>query len=49
MLRWKSGNFSIEHGIEAEEQTIEVDTTFLLMECLRKIDEDAARAAGIIG
>ncbi len=48
MLRWKSGNFSIEHGVEAGEQTIEMDTMHLLMECLRKIDEETARAAGII-
>ena len=48
MLRWKSGNFSIEHGVEAKEQTIDVDSTFLLMECLRKSDEEAARAAGIL-
>jgi response regulator RpfG family c-di-GMP phosphodiesterase len=48
MLRWKAGNFSIEHGIEAEEQTIDMDTMFLLMECLRKIDEEVARAAGIL-
>jgi len=48
MLHWKSGSFSIEHGVEADEQTIEMDTMFLLMECLRNIDEEAARAAGII-
>jgi hypothetical protein len=48
MLLWKSGNFSIEHGVEAKEQTIDVDTTFLLMECLRKSDEEAARTAGIL-
>ena len=48
MLRWKSGNFAIEHGIEAKEQTIDMETMHLLMECLRKIDEETARAAGII-
>jgi len=48
MLRWKSGNFSIEHGIETEKRTIEMDTMHLLIECLHKIDEEAARAAGIL-
>ncbi len=48
MLRWKSGNFSIEHGVETEKRTIEMDTMHLLIECLHKIDEEAARTAGII-
>ncbi len=47
MLRWKTGGFSIEHGIEADEDTIEMDTMFMLMEGLRMLDEEAARAAGI--
>ena len=48
MLRWKSGSFSIVHGMEPDEQTIDMDTMHLLMECLRRMDEDTARTVGII-
>lgn len=43
-LLWSEGTFRIEHGQQAPTVTIEHDTTFLLMEGLRRIDE---RNAGL--
>jgi DNA-binding response OmpR family regulator len=45
MLRWKTGGFLIEHGVASDEQTVDMDTMFLLMEGLRMIDEECAQAA----
>ena len=45
MLRWSKGNFSIEHGLETDKRTIEMDTMFLLMETLRRIDEEGAQTS----
>jgi predicted nucleic acid-binding protein len=39
MLRFKVGEFSIQHGVEAHKQTVENDTMFLVFEGLRRIDE----------
>jgi response regulator RpfG family c-di-GMP phosphodiesterase len=47
MVRWKTGEFVIEHGSKTRRSSIEHDAMFLLMEGLRLIDEDGdeARAA----
>ncbi len=47
MLRWKTGEFAIEHGIAAEELTIEGDTIYLLMEGMRLIDEESSEALAV--
>ena len=39
MVRWKTGEFNIEHGTQGRRVTIEHDSMFLLMEGLRQIDE----------
>jgi response regulator RpfG family c-di-GMP phosphodiesterase len=39
MVRWTTGEFVIEHGVESQRQTIERDAMFLLMEGLRLVDE----------
>ena len=44
MLRWTSGEFSIEHGVKAGQVTLDQDATFLLMEGLRQLDEALAPA-----
>jgi len=44
MLRFKVGEFSIQHGVEPHKETIENDTMFLVFEGLRQFDE--GRAAG---
>ena len=47
MVRWKTGEFVIEHGSKSRRTSIEHDAMFLLMEGLRLIDEggEAALAA----
>jgi response regulator RpfG family c-di-GMP phosphodiesterase len=40
MLRWNSGEFSIEHGVSGKIRTVDVDPMFLLMEGLRLLDEE---------
>jgi CheY-like chemotaxis protein len=39
MVRWNSGEFVIEHGQRAKQQTLNQDAMFLLMEGLRLMDE----------
>ena len=39
MLKWKTGEFTIEHGLRTDDFTIEGDTMLLLMDGLRVIDE----------
>jgi response regulator RpfG family c-di-GMP phosphodiesterase len=39
MVRWKNGEFVIEHGSKTRRSTIGHDAMFLLMEALRQIDE----------
>jgi response regulator RpfG family c-di-GMP phosphodiesterase len=45
LLAWKTGEFTIQHGITTEESTLEGDTMFLVMEGLRLLDEASAAAA----
>jgi len=47
MVRWRTGEFVIEHGVKARSATLVHDATFLLMEGLRRMDEasEAASAA----
>ena len=45
MIRWKAGEFVIEHGTKTRRNTIEHDSMFLLMEGLRLIDESAGQGA----
>jgi response regulator RpfG family c-di-GMP phosphodiesterase len=45
MLRWKDGQFCIQHGLEADETSIEMDTMFMVMEGLRLLDEAAGGVA----
>ena len=45
MLRWKTGEFVIEHRSRTRRNTIEHDSMFLLMEGLRLIDESAKAAS----
>jgi response regulator RpfG family c-di-GMP phosphodiesterase len=45
-LRWKAGEFTIQHGIAADQVTLEGDTMLLVMEGLRLLDEDTAQTAG---
>jgi DNA-binding response OmpR family regulator len=42
MVRWTDGNFVIEHGIRTRSTTIENDAMFLIMEGMRRMDEEAA-------
>ena len=46
MLRWRRGTFDIRHGIRAKSTTVENDPMFLVMEGLRRIDEDAKATHG---
>lgn len=39
MVRWKSGEFVIEHGVKSKTSTMDQDAMFLLMEGLRLMDE----------
>jgi response regulator RpfG family c-di-GMP phosphodiesterase len=41
MLRWKQGSFCIEHGLQTDQTSIEMDTMFMVMEGLRQVDESA--------
>jgi HD-GYP domain-containing protein (c-di-GMP phosphodiesterase class II) len=45
MLRWKEGAFCIEHGLESEDTSIEMDTMMIVMEGLRMADESAGSPA----
>jgi response regulator RpfG family c-di-GMP phosphodiesterase len=47
MVRWKTGEFVIEHGSKTRQSTVRHDAMFLLMEALRQIDEadNAAQVA----
>jgi response regulator RpfG family c-di-GMP phosphodiesterase len=45
MMRWKAGEFVIEHRSRTRRNTIEHDSMFLLMEGLRQIDERASADA----
>jgi len=45
MIRWKTGEFVIEHGTRTRRNTIEHDSMFLLMEGLRLVDESEAERA----
>lgn len=42
MLGWKNGGFRIEHGLESEDTTIEMDSMMIVMEGLRLADESTA-------
>jgi response regulator RpfG family c-di-GMP phosphodiesterase len=42
MLRWKQGQFCIEHGLHTDETSIEMDTMLVVMEGLRLLDEASA-------
>ena len=44
MVRWKTGEFVIEHGSKTRRTSIDQDAMFLLMEGLRLIDEDGDEA-----
>ena len=44
MLRWEDGEFCIEHGLETDSRTLDVDTMFAVIEGLRLIDEENAAA-----
>ena len=41
MLRFKEGEFAIEHGVDIDRRTIETDPMFLVMEGLRRLDEES--------
>lgn len=41
MLRWPTGTFAIQHGVVTEHASIASDSTFLLVEGLRRIDDRA--------
>jgi len=45
MVRWRAGEFMIEHGAKARRYSIDQDAMFLLMEGLRLIDEDGGGEA----
>ncbi len=45
MLRWKTGEFTIEHGLKSETTSLEGDTMFLVMEGLRLMDEASMTTA----
>ena len=42
LLKWENGNFKLEKGIAPPERTINVDWTGLLLEGMKRIDEQAA-------
>ncbi|GEM_PF-2537739 len=42
IVAWKSGQFTIADGIIAERRTIDTDWNFLILESMRKLDEQAA-------
>lgn len=41
MVRWKSGEFVIEHGVKTRRVSITLDAMYLLMEAFRLIDEES--------
>jgi DNA-binding response OmpR family regulator len=41
MLRIQEGEFAIEHGVKTKKRTIETDAMFLVMEGLRRLDEES--------
>jgi response regulator RpfG family c-di-GMP phosphodiesterase len=41
MLRFKDGEFAIEHGVKTTKRTIQTDAMFLVMEGLRRLDEES--------
>jgi response regulator RpfG family c-di-GMP phosphodiesterase len=45
MLRWNKGEFLIQHGLRTDEDTIDADPMFLVLEGLRQLDQDAADEA----
>jgi len=45
-LTWTGGTFLINHGLTTDQETIESDATGLLMEGLRRIDEERAGLNG---
>jgi response regulator RpfG family c-di-GMP phosphodiesterase len=44
MVRWRSGEFVIEHGVTVEKTSLQHDAMYLLMEGLRLMDEDEAQS-----
>lgn len=42
MVRWKTGEFTIEHGVKSRRTTIDSDPMFLVMESMRLMDEASA-------
>jgi putative two-component system response regulator len=47
MLRWKQGQFCIEHGLRTEQTSIQMDTMLVVMEGLRLLDEASAPPAEV--
>jgi len=41
MLRFNEGEFAIEHGVKTAQRTIQTDAMFLVMEGLRRLDEES--------
>ena len=41
MLRIQEGEFAIEHGVKTKKRSIETDAMFLVMEGLRRLDEES--------
>ena len=48
MLSWEDGSFCIEHGLEVDAATIEIDSMMVVMEGLRRADEAKAEAADLV-
>lgn len=46
MLRWRTGEFVIEHGVRNRRSTIQNDPMFLIMEGMRLIDEATVAEVG---
>ena len=44
MLAWSGGEFVIEHGLRSKKTTLVGDTMYLLMEGMRKMDEERKQA-----
>lgn len=40
LLKWENGDFVIEHGVKTKDQTIMMDEMQMLMEGLRRLDEE---------
>jgi putative two-component system response regulator len=45
LLKWETGDFVIEHGIKTKEQTVMMDEMQMLMEGLRRLDEEKREEA----